>query len=148
MRLTTFTDYSLRVLIYLGARPEKRARIADVAAAFAISENHLVKVVHFLGKEGLLETTRGHGGGMRLAVAPERINIADVVRRTEGGDVPAECFEPDNHRCVIAGDCRLRGVLQEAVAAFYSVLAHYSLADLVRDRAALAKLLFPVSGVF
>ena len=148
MRLTTFTDYSLRVLIYLGARPGERARIADVAAAFGISENHLVKVVHFLGKEGLLETTRGHGGGVRLALAPEKINIADVVRRTEGGDIPAECFEPDNHRCVIMGGCRLRGVLYEAVKAFYAVLERYTLADLVRNRSALAKVLFPASGVY
>jgi len=146
MRLTTFTDYSLRVLIYLGARPEHRATIADVAMAFGISENHLVKVAHFLGKEGLLENRRGRGGGMRLALAPERINIADIVRLAEGGDLPAECFDPENNRCVISGACKLRGVFHEAVNAFYAVLARYTLADLVRNRSVLAKVLFPASG--
>jgi Rrf2 family transcriptional regulator, nitric oxide-sensitive transcriptional repressor len=148
MRLTTFTDYSLRVLIFLGARPEHRATIAEVATAFGISENHLVKVAHFLGKEGLLENTRGHGGGMRLATAPERINLAEVVRRTEGGDLPAECFDPEHNRCVISGGCKLRGVFHEAVNAFYAVLARYTLADLVRNRSALAKILFPASGMY
>jgi Rrf2 family nitric oxide-sensitive transcriptional repressor len=146
MRLTTFTDYSLRVLIYLGAQPAHRATIGEVASVFHISRNHLVKVAHFLGKEGLLENTRGHGGGMRLAAAPERINIADVVRRAEGGDLPAECFDPERDRCVISGGCKLRGVFHEAVNAFYAVLAQYTLADLVRNRSVLAKVLFPASG--
>jgi Rrf2 family nitric oxide-sensitive transcriptional repressor len=100
-----------------------------------------VKVAHFLGKEGLLENTRGRGGGMRLAAAPDRINVGDVVRRTEGGDLPAECFDREHNRCVITNGCRLRGVLHEAVNAFYAVLARYTLADLVRNRAALAKAL-------
>ena len=148
MRLTTFTDYSLRVLIYLGAQPEHRATIAQVASAFGISENHLVKVVHFLGKQGLLENTRGRGGGMRLAVAPKRINIGEVVRCTEGTDIPAECFNPEHNRCVIANRCRLRGVLHEAVSAFYAVLERYTLADLAHNHAALAQVLFPASGVY
>lgn len=148
MKLTTFTDYSLRLLIYLGARPQHRATIAEVATAFGISENHLVKVAHFLGKEGLLENTRGRGGGMRLAAAPDRINVADVVRRTEGGDLPAECFDRERNRCVITNGCRLRGVLHEAVNAFYAVLERYTLADLVRNRSALAKVLFPASEVY
>lgn len=148
MRLTTFTDYSLRMLIYLGAEPGRRATIAEIANAFDISENHLVKVAHFLGKEGLLENTRGHGGGLRLARAPERINVADVVRRAEGGDLPAECFDLELNRCVITKSCRLRDVFEEAVNAFYAVLERYTLADLVRNRAALAKVLFPASGVY
>ena len=82
MRLTAFTDYSLRVLIHLGVQPEHRATISEVADAFGISRNHLVKVVHFLSKEGLLANTRGRSGGMRLAVAPRQVNIAAVVRRT------------------------------------------------------------------
>ena len=148
MRLTTFTDYSLRMLIYLGARPGRRATIAEVASAFGISENHLVKVAHFLGKEGLLETTRGHGGGLRLAAAPEQINVGDVVRRTEGGDLPAECFDLELNQCVLANGCRLRAALGEALDAFYAVLERYTLADLVRNRPALAKALFPASGVY
>jgi Rrf2 family nitric oxide-sensitive transcriptional repressor len=148
MRLTTFTDYSLRVLIYLAAQPEHRATIADVAEAFVISENHLVKVAHFLGKEGFLENVRGRGGGMRLAAAPASINVGDVVRRTEGVDIPAECFNPGANQCVITRGCRLRGVLLEAVGAFHAVLARYTLADLVQNRAAIAKVLFPASGVY
>ncbi len=146
MRLTTFTDYNLRVLIYLGTRPAKRATIGEIAAAFAISESHLTKVVHFLGKEGLVETTRGHGGGMRLAMAPQRISVAEVVRRAEGLDVPAECFDRQRNTCAITGVCMLQGALREAVAAFYAVLDRYTLADLVRNRAALAKVLFPAAS--
>lgn len=147
MRLTAFTDYSLRVLIHLGVQPEHRATISEVADAFGISRNHLVKVVHFLSKEGLLANTRGRSGGMRLAVAPRQINIAAVVRRTEGSDVPAECFDRPRNRCVITNCCRLRGVLHEAVEAFYGVLARYTLEDLTRNRAALARVLFPAMGV-
>jgi Rrf2 family nitric oxide-sensitive transcriptional repressor len=142
MRLTTFTDYGLRVLIYLGSCDGGQAKIADIAASYGISENHLVKVVHFLGQAGFLETIRGRSGGIRLAAAPEAINIADVVRLTEGLDVPVECFDPQTNTCRIAKNCRLRGVLGEAVDAFYAVLENYTLEDLVRNRQALGKILF------
>ena len=92
MRLTTFTDYSLRVLIYLAAEPRRRATIAEIASSFGISEHHLTKVVHFLGKAGLLTNVRGKGGGLNLARAPHEIGIGDVVRQTEGEAMPAECF--------------------------------------------------------
>jgi Rrf2 family nitric oxide-sensitive transcriptional repressor len=141
MRLTTFTDYSLRLLIYLGTKPESRATIADVAAAYGISGNHLVKVAHRLGRAGLLENARGHGGGMRLARPAKEINIADVVRLTEGGDVPAECFDRARNECAITRGCRLRGALAEAVDAFYAVLSRYTLEDLVRHRAPIARVL-------
>lgn len=130
MRLTTFTDYSLRVLMYLAASPEKRATIAGVAEAFGISEHHVVKVVHFLGKEGFLLNTRGRGGGLELARAPSAINIGSVVRLAEGGDVPAECFDRESNACVLIKACRLRGVLEEALANFYATLERYSLEDL------------------
>jgi Rrf2 family nitric oxide-sensitive transcriptional repressor len=143
MKLTAFTDYSLRVLIYLGTQPERRATIAEIARAFGISEHHLVKVVHFLGKQGWLANVRGKGGGMQLARPAERISIADVVRDCEGDARVAECFgEAREHGCAIAGSCKLRGVLADAVAAFYAVLARYSLADLVRNRDELATILF------
>ncbi len=134
MRLTTFTDYSLRVLMYLAASPEKRATIAEVAKAFGISEHHVVKVVHFLGKEGFLENRRGRGGGLRLARAPSAINVGRVVRLAEGGDYAGECFEPDSNTCVIVKACRLRGALEEAIANFYASLERYSLEDLRMQR--------------
>jgi Rrf2 family nitric oxide-sensitive transcriptional repressor len=132
MRLTTFTDYSLRVLIYLAANPERRATIAEVTSAFQVSESHVAKVVHFLGASGWLENVRGRNGGMRLAVSPAEINVGEVVRLAEGSDVPAECFEAGATECRIARGCRLRGVLAQAVDAFYESLSRYTLEDLVR----------------
>ena len=92
MKLTAFTDYALRVLIYLGAAGGRRATIAQIAQAYDVSENHLVKVVHFLGKQGWLANVRGKGGGLELAMPPELIPVGDVVRQTEGQVVAAECF--------------------------------------------------------
>jgi Rrf2 family transcriptional regulator, nitric oxide-sensitive transcriptional repressor len=130
MRLNRFSDYSLRVLLYLASVPDGRATIAEVAGAYGVSEHHLVKVVHFLGKAGLLANTRGHGGGLRLARAPSEINVGAVVRLAEGGDVPAECFDSAANRCPIAGGCGLQRVLGEAVESFYSALGRHTLADL------------------
>ena len=92
MKLSTFTDYSLRLLMVLAAEPQRRATIAEVATAFGISEHHLTKVAHGLGRHGWLANVRGHGGGLALAMAPKQIVIGEVVRRTEGGDLPAACF--------------------------------------------------------
>ena len=142
MKLTTFTDYSLRVLLYLAARPEERATIAQIAGAYGISEHHLVKVVHFLGKQGWLANVRGKGGGMELALPPELVGLGDVVRATEGEAVIAECFETDGGHCCITPGCRLRGVLKEAVKAFEAVLDRYTLADLADNREQLARILF------
>lgn len=142
MRLTTFTDYSLRTLIYLASLPGSRARIADVATAFEVPENHLVKVVHALGKGGWLNNVRGHGGGMELASPAESIRVGSVVRATEGEAMLAECFGDSAGQCAIAHACRLRGVFNEALTAFYSVLDRYTLADLVTNRHQLARILF------
>jgi Rrf2 family nitric oxide-sensitive transcriptional repressor len=141
MKLTAFTDYSLRVLMYLAADPTQRATIAEIAAAFDISENHLVKVVHFLGKQGWIETLRGKGGGIQLAMAPDAINVGRVVRDTEGSALPAECFLPEGGACILTPMCRLKNVLAEAVKAFYFVLDKYTLADISKNRQALAKVL-------
>jgi Rrf2 family nitric oxide-sensitive transcriptional repressor len=132
VRLTTFTDYSLRVLMYLADAPEARATIAEVAAFFAISEAHLVKVVHFLGREGLLRNTRGRGGGIELSRAPHAINIGRVVRLTEGTDLPAECFDREHNSCRLAGRCRLERALGKALGKFYETLEGYTLEDLRR----------------
>lgn len=141
MKLTAFTDYSLRVLIYLAAAPSRRATIAQIAAAFDVKENHLTKVVHFLGKQGWLSTVRGKGGGLGLARAAEAISVGRVVRDTEGAAMPAECFEADGGHCAIAGCCRLRGVLAEAVEAFYATLDRYTLADLARNQQSIVRVL-------
>ena len=146
MKLTAFTDYSLRVLIYLAAQPQRRATIAEIADSFAVSEHHLTKVVHFLGKQGWLANVRGKGGGLSLASAPDSINVGDVVRHTEANAI-VECFEEGGGECRIASLCRLRGVLDEAVAAFYAVLDRYTLADLARNRAALLSAIFFVDRV-
>jgi Rrf2 family nitric oxide-sensitive transcriptional repressor len=142
MKLTTFTDYSLRVLIYLGTEPDQRATIAGIAASFDISESHLTKVVHFLGKKGWVTTVRGRGGGIALGRPAVSIVIGEVVRQSEGALLPAECFERQDSHCPIAGPCRLRAVLGEAVEAFLAVLDRVTLADLVLNREALAPMLF------
>lgn len=141
MKLTTFTDYSLRVLIYLAAQPERRATIAGIAAAFQVSENHLVKVVHFLGKQGWLANVRGKGGGLQLALPPGEIVVGTVVRQTEGVEI-VECLASVGGDCAIAPVCRLKGVLADAVGAFHAVLDRYTLADLVHNRQELAQVLF------
>jgi len=142
MKLSSFTDYALRVLIYLATDTSRRATIAEIAQAFQISENHLTKVVHFLGQKGWLANTRGKGGGLTLALKAEEIVVGQVVRDTEGAAQPAECFNADGGQCCISPVCHLRDVLGEAVNAFYLVLDGYTLADLVRNRLAFAKVLF------
>ena len=142
MKLTAFTDYALRVLIYLAAQPGRRATIGEVAAAHAISEHHLVKVVHFLGRQGWLANVRGKGGGLGLALPAVQVPLGEVVRQTEGGAVVADCCGTGGGNCRIAPSCRLRGVLADAVAAFHAVLDRYTLADLVRNREELASILF------
>jgi Rrf2 family transcriptional regulator, nitric oxide-sensitive transcriptional repressor len=141
MKLTKFTDYSLRVLMYMAVQTGRRATIAQISKAFGVSEHHLVKVVHHLGKSGWLAGVRGNGGGLELARAPAQINIAEVVRSAEGAAV-AECLGDGENHCAIGPWCGLRGVLGEAMAAFYAVLARYTLADLVLNREQLATILF------
>ena len=141
MRLSTFTDYSLRLLMYLAADPGRRATIAEVALAFDVSEHHLTKVAHGLGRAGWLANVRGKGGGLALGMAAERIVVGAVVRHTEHGDLPAACFADDAPPCPIARACRLRGVLGEAVEAFYAVLDRYTLADLTAQPRLRAQLL-------
>ncbi len=142
MKLSTYTDYSLRTLMMLAAQPQRRTTVAEIAAAFGISEHHLGKVAHGLGRHGWVTTTRGQGGGLSLAVTPGQIVIGEVVRRTENGDVPAACFADDAPPCTLGPVCRLHGVLDEALQAFYGVLDGYTLADLVRHPRALSRLLF------
>ena len=142
MQLTRYSDYSLRVLIYLALAPERLVTIEDVARSYGISKAHLMKVVHRLALRGHVETLRGRKGGLRLARPPEQIRVGDVVRSTEENLTLVECFDAASSQCAIDGACGLRPVLSEALAAFLSVLDGYTLADLVaRRRAPLARLL-------
>lgn len=144
MRLTTFTDYTLRVLIYLGLQHDKLTTISDIAQAYGISENHLMKVVHGLAQRGDVETIRGKGGGMRLARKPEEINIGETIRATEGKGGLLACVESESD-CCIQQACALIGILKEAQMALYGVLDRYTLADLLQQDAPLTAILMPMS---
>jgi Rrf2 family nitric oxide-sensitive transcriptional repressor len=142
MQLTRYTDYSLRVLIYLALEPDRVATIEEISRAYEISRAHLMKVVRELGQAGFLETIRGRGGGIRLARAPEDIRVGDVIRHAEGSLALVECFDGGAGHCRIEPACGLRPILDEALAAFLGTLDRYSLADLVaRRRKPLARLL-------
>ncbi len=131
MRLTRYTDYSLRSLIYVGLQEPAQSSIGEIARAYGISENHLTKVVHQLGRLGLIRTIRGRGGGLRLALPPEQIVIGRVVRQTEDDLALVECFA--SGACVITAPCPLKQALGEALSAFLAVLDGYTLADLLND---------------
>ncbi len=130
MKLSLFSDYSLRTLMY-GALTEERFQLDGVTAAYGISRHHLAKVVHHLGKLGYLETQRGRGGGIRLARPAEDIRIGKLVRETEQQTALVECFDASTNTCPINGNCRLKGLLAEAMGAFYASLDRYTLCDLV-----------------
>jgi Rrf2 family nitric oxide-sensitive transcriptional repressor len=134
MQLTLYTDYSLRVLLYLGLNTQRMATITDIAGSYGISRNHLVKVVHNLAMEGFIMTTRGRGGGITLARPADQINIGAVVRRTEVNFHLVECFDRERNTCPIAAACFLKGALYEAQRAFISVLDRYTLADVLDNR--------------
>lgn len=133
MRLTQWTDYTLRVLMYCAAT-EGRAQpvtITEVAEGYGISRSHLMKIVQQLSAQGLLETTRGRGGGMRLLRPAAQINIGAVVRTTETDFNLVECFDPATNQCRLSSHCRLKGVLGRAMQAYLAELDRVTLADLV-----------------
>ena len=135
MHLTFHTDYALRLLMLLALEPEELHTIEAVARRYDISRNHLMKVAQTLAKAGLIDSLRGRGGGLRLARAPEEINLGTVVRATEDSFALVECFNRERNNCVVTPACGLRGPLQEALAAFLAVLDGYSLRDLVKNPA-------------
>jgi Rrf2 family nitric oxide-sensitive transcriptional repressor len=143
MRLTVYSDYSLRLLMYAALRPGELVTVQQVADAYGISRNHLMKVAFELGRHGFLETVRGRGGGLRLARAPERIGLGEVIRRTEDDFNLVECFDADSDACALTGACRLKGALSRALKAYLAVLDEYTLADLTRKNTGLARLLEP-----
>jgi Rrf2 family nitric oxide-sensitive transcriptional repressor len=141
MRLTAFSDYTLRVLMYLALDRTRLATIPEIATAYGISENHLMKVVHQLARAGVVESVRGKGGGIRLALAPEEIRLGEVVRVSEGDAPIVVCLSGDPHACRITSSCRLKGILADAFDALYAALNAHTLADLVKKPRALTQLL-------
>ena len=130
MRLTLYTDYSLRVLLYLANREDENVTITELADFYKISRNHLVKVVHNLGLNGHILTTRGRHGGLKLARPAKEILVGDVVRSTEPDFDLLECFNPATDQCVITRSCGLKGAIFNAQASFLGVLDKYTLADI------------------
>ena len=136
MQLTRHTDYALRVLIHLAATPSARATIAEIADAYGLSRNHLMKVVHSLAQGGFIATQRGRGGGFTLARTPQEISIGAVIRHSEPDMRMADCAS-----CAIRPSCGLTGILAQATAAFMAVLDAHNLNDATRDRAGLAAII-------
>lgn len=136
MRLTVMTDYALRVLMYAATAPERIVTIDEIAAAYAISSNHLTKVVQELARQGFVETLRGRGGGLRLAKPAANISVGDVVRAMEEDFGLVECFR-DGDTCCITPVCRLRDLLRDALQGFLASLDRKSLADLIARPAGL-----------
>lgn len=130
MRLTTFSDYALRVLMYAGAAGDRLITIEETARTYSISRTHLMKVVNALTRAGYLKSVRGRSGGFTLARDPQDIHLGAVIRETEPDFALTECFSPGN-QCVITACCRLPEVLNEALNAFVAVLDGYTLADLM-----------------
>lgn len=130
MRLTQFSDYALRVMMYAAAQPGRLITIDETAAVYKVSRNHLMKVVNVLTRAGYLKAVRGRAGGFTLAVAPNRIRLGAVIRMTEPDFAMVECFTDDN-RCQVTPTCKLRGIIQEALNAFVATLDRYTLSDLL-----------------
>jgi Rrf2 family nitric oxide-sensitive transcriptional repressor len=141
MRLTGFTDFALRVLMYVGAKGEELSTVEEIAGAYGISRHHLTKVVHRLGQLGYLETIRGKRGGIRLALDPREINLGAVVRQTEDELSLVPCLSDRGPACRIAPACVLKGMIGEALSSFLAVFDRHTLADLLGPRRKLARLL-------
>ena len=141
MHLTQYTDFALRTLIALAVSPGERSTVSQVSAAYRISRHHLVKVAGRLAELGYIETMRGKGGGMRLARRPQRISIGGVVRDMEAELGVVECLTAGGGSCVIAPACRLKSMLHDATNRFLAELDQYTLADVLKSRAPLARLL-------
>ncbi|AZM96151.1 Rrf2 family transcriptional regulator [Vreelandella venusta] len=130
MHLTRFTDYSIRVLIFLAAKGEERSTINEIAETFNISRNHLMKIVQELSQKNYVTAIRGKNGGLLLTRDPATIRLGELVRDMEHDMGLVECFHSDN-ACIITPACRLQPILNDALSAFLSVLDHYTLADLL-----------------
>jgi Rrf2 family nitric oxide-sensitive transcriptional repressor len=134
MQLTIFTDYGLRSLMYMAAHPERLCSVKEIAEHYDISRNHLVKVVHRLAQLGYIESSKGKGGGIRLAHKPATLKLGDLVQQLEPHMNLVECFNTETNTCRISKKCQLKHYLAEANKAFIATLNQYTLADTVRDQ--------------
>lgn len=140
MHITQHTDFALRLLIYLGACPERRVTVREVSERFGISRSHLMKIVNQLVNDGFLDGARGKGGGLSLKRRPDEIAVGEVVRRMEPGFDLVECFRPDSN-CLLSSGCRLKGAFSDALKAFLSSLDGVSLHDLIVQQPRLREVL-------
>jgi Rrf2 family nitric oxide-sensitive transcriptional repressor len=140
MQLTYFSDYSLRLVLYLAMHPGRLVPIQEVSRAYGVSHHHLVKVVQLLVNSGVVTSVRGRAGGLRLNRRPEDINVGDLVRLTEPHFTIVECFDSGTNTCPIAAACGLKRVFVDAQQAFLSVLDTHTLADFLPARSSLVRL--------
>ncbi|HRH04832.1 MAG TPA: Rrf2 family transcriptional regulator [Burkholderiaceae bacterium] len=132
MRLTDYTDYTLRVLMFCALYPERSVTIAELADSHAVSKNHLMKIVNDLSRQGLLQTTRGRGGGLRLLKPASDICIGDVVRQTETDFRMVECFDKSHNECTLTSHCQLKQVFHTALQSYLAELDKFTLADVTQ----------------
>ena len=135
MRLTDYTDYTLRVLMFCAVHPERPITIAEIAESHSVSKNHLMKIVNDLARQGILQTTRGRGGGLRLLKPAAEIRIGDVVRNTETDFRMVECFDADHNSCTLTAHCQLKNVIGRAMGAYLAELDKVTLADITQNLA-------------
>ena len=139
MRLAEYTDYTLRVLMYCAANPDRLVTIAELAERHGVSKNHLMKIVNDLARQGVLQTTRGRGGGLRLLKQPDDIRIGDVVRSSETDFRLVECFDSRTNTCQLTPSCRLKGLFDSALQAYFKELDGVTLTDIITPARAAAK---------
>lgn len=139
MRLTLYSDYSLRVLIYLALKDNNKGTISEISDSYGISKEHLRKVVHNLSKQGYLKTNTGRTGGLFLAKPASEILVGEIIRKTEEDFKLVECFDPVTKHCAIETDCKLRHVLNEGLLSFLDVLDKYTIEDLAAPKIVLRK---------
>jgi Rrf2 family nitric oxide-sensitive transcriptional repressor len=144
MKLTQYSDLGLRLMMYLAHRYGESVTIQEASDRFGVSKNHMVKISHQLTNSGLIESTRGRNGGVRLAGPPCSINVEQVLRATEDNFDLVECFNASQNHCVLSNVCKLSGVLDSALEAFFSVLRQSTLGDLIKNSKAIEKSLLPL----
>lgn len=134
MRLTQATNYSVRILLYCAANPDRPSRVADIAASFDMSETHVFKILKVLVDHGFVRTIRGRHGGIMLGKPADEITVGEVVRASEESFVLADCFDEDGHDCPLISSCEYNRILREALGAFFEVLDRYTIAHVAKDR--------------